>query len=403
MKSSRNNNKSASSSSREDLGSGGGEEQQQQSRSDESLLLSKAKSSFVGVGGVGRWSRLGGGESNSELRKQRSTSMDAIMFLELLENEVKDIQLPCASPSTATAAASTVASSPSESKSSSAFVDKFKKPRISKDLWERRKSWAVEEAAQNQPTGGLSGGRLIVSSSGGSGTSSSRYPALTEETFQPPPLPPRFSIQPLSRQRASTASAVINCTTPPMPIVTTADNKNKKSPSPSPHPHTPSSSSASDNKTTKTKPTKATSIQQDYVSVPLPTADKAPALPPKKNSRDASLIASSSTVDLNYSRVVPVQQQQHQQSLQENKAKRLSESLEKLAQQITITATSTTPLSYPHPVAPPRRSSATGQEKEKAMSRTPTPPQLPPKMSISHGQGKEKFENNRNNKTTPTK
>ena len=86
-----------------------------------------------GVGGGGGV----GVAKNADFRRQRSTSMDAIMFLELLENEIKEA--PSAS------AASAPASKPRPA--AKAADDKFKKPRISKNLWDRRKSWAVEDAS----------------------------------------------------------------------------------------------------------------------------------------------------------------------------------------------------------------------------------------------------------------
>jgi len=85
---------------------------------------------------------------NAQLRKQRSTSMDAIMFLELLEDEIKDMPT-CALKSDARDVA--VLGTAAASKSSK-IDDKFKKPRISKDVWERRKSWAVEESGPTSST-----------------------------------------------------------------------------------------------------------------------------------------------------------------------------------------------------------------------------------------------------------
>ena len=67
---------------------------------------------------------------NAQLRKQRSTSMDAIMFLELLEDEIKDMPT-CALKSDARDVA--VLGTAAASKSSK-IDDKFKKPRISKGL-----------------------------------------------------------------------------------------------------------------------------------------------------------------------------------------------------------------------------------------------------------------------------
>ena len=373
MKSSRSSKGSSASSavsSREDLADyhhAKQQQQQQQSRSDESLLVLGAKPSFVsggGGGGGGRWSSR---VANAELRKQRSTSMDAIMFLQLLENEVKDI--PTTTTTTPSAAATPPNVTKSSSSSSSAFVDKFKKPRISKDLWDRRRSWAVEDG-QGQQQQHLQ--MAMVSSS--SYTSSNRYPALTEETFQPPPLPPRFSIQPLSRQRASTAAAAIGTTKS-----TTAA----------------AAAAATDKNAAVDAVIFADKKEKGRGSA---LADKAPALPPKKHSRDVGpmSIASSSSPSPstgrgggggggeNYSRVTPVQQQQQ---LQDNQQRRLSESLEKLAQQITINST---PLSYPHPKAPPRRWSATASSSSSSAAAThpstpsPSPPQLPPKISIVH-------------------
>jgi len=74
--------------------------------------------------------------------------MDAIMFLELLEDEIKDMPT-CALKSDARDVA--VLGTAAASKSSK-IDDKFKKPRISKDVWERRKSWAVEESGPTSST-----------------------------------------------------------------------------------------------------------------------------------------------------------------------------------------------------------------------------------------------------------
>jgi hypothetical protein len=136
--------------------------------------------------------------------------------------------------------------------------------------------------------------------------------------------------------------------------------------------------------------------------------DKAPALPPKKHSRDVSIASSLSPSPStgrggggdSYSRVTPLQQQQ---KLQDNQQRRLSESLEKLAQQITINST---PLSYPHPVAPPRSrwSTAAASASTSPSSAThsstpsPSPPQLPPKISIVHA----KLATSERNTTTPS-
>ena len=83
---------------------------------------------------------------NAEFRKQRSTSMDAIMFLELLENEIKDMPTSSSSSSQFHHQAVPGHANNSRNLHHNKIEDKYKKPRISKDPWDRRKSWAVEEA-----------------------------------------------------------------------------------------------------------------------------------------------------------------------------------------------------------------------------------------------------------------
>ena len=120
-------------------------------------------------GGGSKWSIRQ--VANSELRKQRSTSMDAIMFLELLENEIKDMPGGGGANSGGDvnkrsghkgsshnnkygmdeSAHNRSSSSIGRQLKSESLVDRFKKPRISKDLWERRKSWAVEESTPPPP------------------------------------------------------------------------------------------------------------------------------------------------------------------------------------------------------------------------------------------------------------
>ena len=248
--------------------------------------------------------------ANAELRKQRSTSMDAIMFLELLENEIKDMPLKSSATSNKVGANSNDKQFKSES-----LVDRFKKPRISKDLWERRKSWAVEELTppvRHHPQQQQE-------------TSSHKRRSMQSLLVVAPPLPPRIS------------------------TTTTSDK-------------TP------DNK----------SISRD---------NKAPALPPKKNQ--GVVVVGGARMADNYSRVVPVRvtagvspninvksslagsssSQTFQQQQQNGGVGRLSESLEKLAQQIQ------TPLSYPHPIPPPRMRSSS----EMSSSSSCSPPRLPPK------------------------
>ena len=82
-----------------------------ESKSDDCLRFNQR-------GGRMLWSR------NAELRKQRSTSMDAIMFLELLENEIKDMP-ECSSSSSSGMG---IDASARDCK----LDDKFKKSRISK-------------------------------------------------------------------------------------------------------------------------------------------------------------------------------------------------------------------------------------------------------------------------------
>jgi len=244
-----------------------------ESRSDDSLLQSPSKSGHHHHHNK-RWSASA---VNKELRKQRSTSMDAIMFLELLEQEIHE-ETPV-------------------KKTSEPLSEKFKKPRISKDLWERRKSWAVEELNPGRP----------------SSHSVQRFPPLKETSA--PPLPPRSD--------SNNKAAVV--------VVSTTDK--------------------------------------------LSSTDKAPALPPKRSQQ--------SSAD-NYSRVTPHLRSSPSKDIPQKK--QLSESLEKLAQQIN-----TTPLSYPHPIPPPRRSGGGGggspsdpMGNNQSTTSSP-PPQLPPKATASSG------------------
>ena len=237
----------------------------QQSRSDDSLRSNPS-------------SRVG-----QLTRKQRSSSMDATMFLELLDGQ-----------QTLTPAKG------SKAKAAESLADKLKKPRISKDLWERRKSWAVEELQQQQQQ---------TSSS----SSFQRFPALKESSSTAPPLPPRSAGG--------------------------ADSKTGAGPD-------------------------KTAVQQE---------DKAPALPPKKSQTGHNCVASSPD---NYSRVTRLKTANSTSpaaaAAVSQGGTRLSESLEKLAQQIQ------TPLSYPHPVPPPRRTAAAPDSMGQSTS-SHSPPQLPPK------------------------
>lgn len=215
--------------------------------------------------------------SKSDLLKQmRSTSMDSILIQD--------------SP---------------KSKGSSSLTDKLKKPRISKDLWERRKSWAVEDSPAKSS----------------SSSSFQRFPPV-KETSPAPPLPPRSD-------NAKTTTT------------TTGSDKEDKGP---------------------------------------------PALPPKRGQQAGQALAVSSPG--NYSRVTP----RHIPSpagQETGSSKKLSESLEKLAQS----------LSYPHPIPPPRRiggSSPMGGNNSSSLSSSP--PQLPPKSS----KGSTNYVNLSSSKTTAT-
>ena len=330
-----------------------------ESRSDDCLQSpSQDKSS---LSSSGKWSMR---VANAELRKQRSTSMDAIMFLELLENEIKDMpggsgtssgdRLNRKGANNNNDVLNTSSSSGGgRQMKSESLVDRFKKPRISKDLWERRKSWAVEELSPAVP--------LLAQSS--------RHPALKEETANINSK--RRSMQSLLLSSSSTSTA------PPLPprLSTSAQE----------------SQSSSNNKRDKTaKASRDDSVDSESDKTNC-AADKAPALPPKKNPNQGVVVASSPRLTDNYSRVMPlrsvtpsgtssgspsvvkVKPAEASQLVNQN---RLSESLEKLAQQIQ------TPLSYPHPIPPPRRSSSESMERSAASSSS-SPPRLPPKISIA--------------------
>lgn len=313
--------------------------------------------------------------ANAELRKQRSTSMDAIMFLELLENEIRDMPSGGASSNLngkGKSANDTHSSGGRQQLKSESLVDRFKKPRISKDLWERRKSWAVEE---------LTPAPLLLAHS-------PRHPPLKEETANINSK--RRSMQSLLSTSTSTA--------PPLPprLATSA------------HECQPSS-----------RRDKTTDGGDDDDCDASATADsdknidKAPALPPKKNLNQGVVASTTASrmVD-NYSRVIPLRSaaptsstgpfngagsvkvnvvigrsngssstraESPCSSVSQTPKSVLSDSLEKLAQQIQ------TPLSYPHPIPPPRRSSSESMERSTTISSSSSssPPQLPPKISIA--------------------
>lgn len=220
------------------------------SKSDDSLLAGPFSRA------TGKWSaRL----VNAELRKQRSTSMDALMFLELLEPDAPG-----------------PASSRRPLKPNESLADKLKKPRISKDVWERRKSWAVDEAG---PAPRRSDKRHSIA----------------------PPLPPRHCV-----------------TAPP---------------------------------------------------VDSGPGDKAPALPPKRAAAGSGCPSpAKSASPEHYSRVLAVRSP----VMASAGAGRLTESLERLAEQIAAPAVAL-------PVPPRRKTHDRRQEAAPADS----PPKLPPKTGKS--------------------
>lgn len=321
-----------------------------ESRSDDCLQSPPASKA------VDKWSMR---VANSELRKQRSTSMDAIMFLELLENEIRDMPLSGATKSLN--GQSKIGSNKSDNSvqrqiKAESLVDRFKKPRISKDLWERRKSWAVEE---------LTPAPLLLAHS-------SRHPPLTEETFNP--------------ERRSMQSLLSTNAAPPLPPrLTTSES-----------PAQPTPPMRRDKIVERNNDDDAATIASSDKNV-----DKAPALPPKKNPNQG-VVASSTTSRMvdNYSRVIPLRsgaridggggvvksivvvgRGNNNGASPSLNNRRLSDSLEKLAQQIQ------TPLSYPHPIPPPRRTPAESMASNSAAGSSSTsPPQLPPKVSIAKQQ-----------------
>lgn len=329
-----------------------------ESRSDDCLQSPPANKA------VDKWSMR---VANSELRKQRSTSMDAIMFLELLENEIRDMPLSGASKSLNgqnKGGSNKNDNSIQRQIKAESLVDRFKKPRISKDLWERRKSWAVEE---------LTPAPLLLAHS-------PRHPPLTEETFNPD----RRSIQPLLSTNAAA---------PPLPPrLTTSESPAQPTP-PMRRDKIVERNDDDDAATT-------TVAKSDK------NLDKAPALPPKKNPNQGVVASStSSRMVENYSRVIPLRSgcasrvdgggvvksivvgggggnnNNNNGASPSLNNRRLSDSLEKLAQQIQ------TPLSYPHPIPPPRRTPAESMASNSAAgSSSSSPPQLPPKVSIAKQQ-----------------
>ena len=158
--------------------------------------------SASGGGGSSKWSIRQ--VANSELRKQRSTSMDAIMFLELLENEIKDMPGGGGANSGGEvnkwygmeeSVHNRSSSSIGRQLKSESLMDRFKKPRISKDLWERRKSWAVEETTPPPPLH-LMGRRHPVKKEETANINSVKHHRRSMQSLlAAPPLPPRLSVQ----------------------------------------------------------------------------------------------------------------------------------------------------------------------------------------------------------------
>lgn len=319
-------------------------------RSDDCLQIAPRKSS----------DKLSMKAANSELRKQRSTSMDAIMFLELLENEIRDMPTAGIGGSLKNKGGHSDVHNRSSSSNinrqmkSESLVDRFKKPRISKDLWERRKSWAVEELAPAPP--------LLLAHS-------SRHPPLKEETAN-------INAKRRSMQSLLSSSTAVAPPLPPRLSTSVHESQPKR------------------DKTIRDDDPPADSDKKN---------DKAPALPPKKNSNQGAVAGTPTPKRMgeNYSRVIPIRsstatgsgasagtsvmkvnavpdngtEASQSSSVSQSPNLRLSDSLEKLAQQIQ------TPLSYPHPIPPPRRSSA--DQMERSGSSSASPPQLPPKISIT--------------------
>ncbi|XP_046652205.1 rho GTPase-activating protein 12-like isoform X3 [Daphnia pulicaria] len=369
------------------------------SRSDDCLhspITARQPDMKSASGGGSKWSNRQ--VANSELRKQRSTSMDAIMFLELLENEIKDM------PGGGGASGDDVnkrsgkgsshnnkygvddsthnrsSSSIGRQLKSESLVDRFKKPRISKDLWERRKSWAVEESTPPPPVH-LMGRRHPVKEEETANINSVKHHRRSMQSLlAAPPLPPRLSVQ---QENQSSLGRVLR------------------------------------DKTTVTVSRRECNVDEtdSGSSDKNSHADKAPALPPKKNPNQGVDASASPPVRLpkvdNYSRVIPLRSSapspgsshinnnnssssavskgipssvttannnsspQSPSTFLVSHNRALSESLEKLAQQIQ------TPLSYPHPIPPPRRSSSESMERSAgAMGQSASsssPPRLPPK------------------------
>ncbi|XP_032794674.2 rho GTPase-activating protein 12 isoform X3 [Daphnia magna] len=359
-----------------------------ESRSDDCLQLTSRQQPSDKSSSSVKWSIRQA--ANSELRKQRSTSMDAIMFLELLENEIKDMPGGGGASGDVTKKGKNHNSENMHNRSSSSIgrqlkseslVDRFKKPRISKDLWERRKSWAVEESTP-PPSVHLMG----------QSSRHHRHPLKEEETAN---INPKHHHQRRSMQSLLAA--------PPLPPRLSAQQENQSS-------------------FGRLRDKTSTSVNQRECSDAGDAdknIDKAPALPPKRNPNQGAVNVSSvvsvsparpAKVD-NYSRVIPLRSAasaggsiNHNISVvskatNSNAANNetilnrssppsssplvshnrlLSESLEKLAQQIQ------TPLSYPHPIPPPRRSSSESMERSagnmgQSSSSSSSPPRLPPK------------------------
>ncbi|XP_057379603.1 rho GTPase-activating protein 12-like isoform X2 [Daphnia carinata] len=354
-----------------------------ESRSDDCLQLTSRQPSDRSSSGS-KWSIRQA--ANSELRKQRSTSMDAIMFLELLENEIKD--MPCGASGDVTKKGKNHNGENIHNRSSSSIgrqlkseslVDRFKKPRISKDLWERRKSWAVEESTP-PPSVHLMG----------QSSRHHRHPLKEEETA---------NINPKQHHQRRSMQSLLAA--PPLPPRLSAQQENQSS------------------LVRVRDKTPTTSVNQRECSDAGDAdknIDKAPALPPKRNPNQGAVNVSSvvsvsparpAKAD-NYSRVIPLRSAASSAGGSANTSvvskrtpsnavnnetilnrsspppssplvshnRRLSESFEKLAQQIQ------TPLSYPHPIPPPRRSSSESMERSAGnmgQSSSSSPPRLPPK------------------------
>nr|CAH0104879.1 unnamed protein product [Daphnia galeata] len=329
--------------------------------------------SASGGGGSSKWSIRQ--VANSELRKQRSTSMDAIMFLELLENEIKD--MPGGSGANSggdvnkrsghkgsghknkygmeESAHNRSSSSIGRQLKSESLVDRFKKPRISKDLWERRKSWAVEESTP-PPTTTLDG-----------------------------PTP--------SCQRRGDGQYKLGQTSSTLDAVAIGR-----------------STAAAKSFSPTGESVESWSIRQQQPDVNAiqmrPIVDPMPALPAKKNpSQQGVAVSASPPVRLpkvdNYSRVIPLQsavpspgsprnnksnsvvQCNQQQQFIATAVHFFSDSQSRLIGIAGEVGSADSDAPVPHPIPPPRRSSSESMERSAGImgqsASSSSPPRLPPK------------------------